>query len=41
MYSICIAFLIVLHIQSCYIGVLQDAIAENKIVKEIVLKVAF
>ena len=41
MYSICITFLIVLHIQSCYPGSLQDAIAENKHVKEIVPKVAF
>ena len=34
-------FLIVLHNRSCYHGVLQDGIAENKHVKEIVLIVAF
>ena len=41
MYSICITFLIILHIQSRYPGVPQDAIAENKHVKEIVLRLAF
>ena len=40
-YSFCITFLIFLCIQSCYPGVLQDVIAENKHVKEKVSKVDF
>ena len=40
-YSICVTFLVLLRIESCYPGVLQDVIAENQCVKEIMSKIAF